>query len=113
MKQKDWKTNLDTAHASLRAQEEILERLRREVEDGEDPYIAASQLLTRWQFLRTHFRQTQLALLREAGEIPDLNDYQRRRTLDSLELRARQLDASLSSVLSELERQEERHPATA
>ncbi|MFA9459787.1 hypothetical protein [Thiohalorhabdus methylotrophus] len=113
MKHKDWQTNLDTARSSLRAQEEILEQLRREAEDGEDPYLSVSELMTRWQFLRTHFRKTQLTLMREADRMPSLNDYQQRRVMDSLELQARQLDSRLSAILGSLERREGKHCVSA
>jgi len=113
MKHMDWKSHLDTARSSLRAQEELLDRLREEAEDGEDPYLSVSELMTRWQFLRTHFRQTQMALMRESRGVPSLNDHQQRRVMDSLELQARQLDARLSQVLNDLERREARSSATA
>ena len=68
--------------------------------------------MTRWQFLRTHFRKTQLELMREASALSSLNDYQQRRVMDSLELQARQLDTQLSSVLNKLERGEKRGSVT-
>ena len=113
MKHMDWQSNLDNARTSLRAQEEILDRLRQEAEEGDDPYLSVSDLLTRWQFLRTHFRKTQLALMREASQVPNLNDYQQRRVMDSLELQARQLDTRLSSVLHDLDHREGRSSVTA